>query len=50
MNGVGVLKGYLGCSVPAVLSRCILLLLSIPGQCKTPVILRLLLAAKAITL
>lgn len=48
-NGVGVLKGYLGCSVPAVLSLFILLLLpSIPGQRKPPVVLRLLLAAKVI--
>ena len=41
-------KGYLGCSIPAVLSLFILLLLPIPGQHKPPVILRLLLAAKAI--
>lgn len=32
MNGVGVLKGYLDCSAPAVLSVVILLLLSILAQ------------------
>lgn len=47
MNGVGVLKGYLGCHVLAVLSIFILLLL-IPGQQEHPAILRLLLAVKAI--
>lgn len=47
MNGVGVLKGYLDCSVPAVLSVVILLLLSIPGSNLQP-FWALFLAPKAI--